>query len=132
MSEIAVNTHSRRRTPQEDASMISRSLFLVTLSALLCPHLALADFEARLLAALHASPLSPAEKVQHVLNRLGYGPNATTFRASRLLIKTGVEYDAARTDAAIARYVATMLETSANVPGAIARQTAAHYPVASL
>lgn len=64
------------------------------------------QFESTLRAALKSSPLNPAEKAQHVLNRLAYGPNpAQPINLLKYKTVGGRQvYDSEATDEAIIDY----------------------------
>ena len=81
----------------------------------LCSQAALATTEAQFRAALRTAlqntALSPVEKVQHTLDRLGYGPHPTILPHSRLLkFTTAGAMDEMATDNAIINYVVESLK----------------------
>lgn len=90
-----------------------------------------AQFRAALLAALNQSPLSPVEKVQHTLDRLGYGPHPTILPFKRLLKTKSGAPDEVATNAAIVDFIVESLSPRPyNLPAARPVWTA--YPSATL
>lgn len=91
-----------------------------------------AQFTAQLKVALRHSPLNAAEKVQHVLDRLGYGnhPERSPYRAL-LKFRPNGTMDEAATDEAIVTYIERSLRPGdydeASVEGLLR-----HFPNASL
>lgn len=85
--------------------------------------------------ALAVSPLTPEQKVQHALSRMGYGPNPA---ANGVGVKTFLRYrtdslgqkfvDAAATDQAIANWVAANIAYVASVEGG-SEELIANYPI---